>query len=156
MEGSGPAKDTQRAMANENAEIWRANIEAQLAALSAGASPEDTIAEMAKIWDPEIELDASEAPVLDLNRVHRGTDAVEHFWREWFSAWETLKWDYELFDAGERVVMLLDLTMRGRATGIEMPFGQFAWVSTFREGLVVHVKLYMSQSEALEAAGLSQ
>jgi hypothetical protein len=52
--------------------------------------------------------------------------------------------------------MLLDLHMRGRSTGIEMPFGKFAWVSTFRDGLVVHVKLYMSQSETLEAAGLSK
>jgi hypothetical protein len=29
-------------------------------------------------------------------------------------------------------------------------------VSTFRDGLVVHTKLYMSQSEALEAAGLPE
>ena len=35
-----------------------------------------------------------------------------------------------------------------------MPFGKFAWVSTFKGGRVVHVKLYMSQAEALEAAGL--
>jgi len=52
--------------------------------------------------------------------------------------------------------MLLDLKMKGRTTGIEMPFGRFAWVSTFRDGLVVHVKLYMSQAEALEAVGLSR
>ena len=64
--------------------------------------------------------------------------------------------DYELIDAGERVVMLLDMTMRGHATGIEVPFGKFAWVSTFKDGLIVHTKLYMSQSEALEAAGLSE
>jgi SnoaL-like domain len=111
---------------------------------------------MAEIWDPEIEMDASDAPVLDLNPVYRGADAVRHFWQEWFSAWETLQYDYELVDAGERVVMLLDLKMRGRATGIEMPFGKFAWVSTFRDGLVVHVKLYMSQSEALQAVGLRE
>ena len=66
------------------------------------------------------------------------------------------KYDYELLDAGERVVMLLDLKMRGRTTGIEMPFGKFAWVSTFKDGMVVYVKLYMSQAEALEAAGLSE
>jgi hypothetical protein len=52
--------------------------------------------------------------------------------------------------------MLLDLKMRGRATHMELPFGKFAWVSTFKDGLVVHVKLYMSQAEALEAAGLSE
>jgi ketosteroid isomerase-like protein len=143
-------------MSQENVEIWRENIEGLLAELSAGVSPVATIPKMAEIWDPEIELDASEAPVLDLNRVHRGTDAVQHFWQEWFSAWETLSWDYELVDAGDRVVMLLDLKMRGRSTGIEVPFGKFAWVSTFRDGLVVHIKLYMNQADALEAAGLSE
>jgi len=50
--------------------------------------------------------------------------------------------------------MLLDLHMRGRSTGIETSFGKFAWVSTFRDGLIVHTKIYMSQSEALEACGL--
>ncbi len=143
-------------MSRENVEVWRANIEGQLAALSAGTSPEATIAEMAAIWDPEIELDASEAVVLDVNTIYRGTDGVRHFWEEWFSAWETVQFDYELVDAGERVVMLLDLAMRGRATGIEVPFGKFAWVSTFKDGLVVHVKLYMSQAQALEAVGLRE
>jgi len=143
-------------MSQENVEIWRANIEGQLAELTAGTSPEATISKMAELWDPEIELDATEAAALDLNNVYRGVDAVRQFWQEWFSAWETLHFDYELLDAGERVVMLLDMRMRGRSTGIEMPFGKFAWIATFRNGLVVHVNLYMSQSEALEAAGLPE
>ena len=143
-------------MSQENAEIWRANIEAQVAALTGGISPEATISKMAEIWDPEVELDATGATVLDLNGVYRGADAVRQFWEAWFSAWETLQFDYELVDAGERVVMLLDMHMRGRSTGIDMPFGKFAWVSTFTDGLVLHVKLYMSQSEARHAAGLSE
>jgi SnoaL-like domain len=143
-------------MSEENVEIWRENLEGQLAALAAGTSPEATISEMAKIWDPEIELDASIAAVLDLKRLYRGADQVRQFWQEWFSAWETVQYDYELLDAGERVVMLLDLKMRGRTTRIELPFGKFAWVSTFKDGMVVHVKLYMSQAEALKAAGLSE
>ena len=61
-----------------------------------------------------------------------------------------------LVDAGERVVLLFDLQVRGRSTGIEMPFGKVAWVYTFRDGLIVHMKLYMSQAEALEAVGLSE
>jgi hypothetical protein len=31
--------------------------------------------------------------------------------------------DYELLDAGERVVMLVYMQIRGRSTGIEVPFG---------------------------------
>ena len=143
-------------MSQGNVEIWCANVEGQLAELAAGTSPEATISKMAELWDPEIELDATEAHVLDLNRVYRGVDEVRQFWQEWFSAWETVQFDYEMVDAGERVVMLLDLQMRGRSTGIEMPFGEFAWVSTFRDGLVVDIRLYMSQSAALEAAGVSE
>jgi len=143
-------------MSQENVEIWRANIEHQVAALTRGTRPEATIAEMAEIWDPEVELDATDAAVLDLKGLYRGPEAARRFWEAWFSAWETLQFDYELLDAGERVVMLLDMQMRGRSTGIDMPFGKFAWVSTFRHGLIVHVKLYMSQSEALHAAGLSE
>jgi hypothetical protein len=56
-------------MSQENVEIWRANIEAQIAELSAGTSPEATISKMAELWDPEMELDATDAPVLDLNGV---------------------------------------------------------------------------------------
>lgn len=78
---------------------------------------------MAEIWDPEAELDATDVPVLDLGGIYRGADAVRKFWQEWFSAWETIEFDYELIDAGERVIMLVDLRMRGRSTGIEMPFG---------------------------------
>jgi uncharacterized protein YndB with AHSA1/START domain len=66
------------------------------------------------------------------------------------------QFEYELVDAGERVVWLIDLRMRGRSTGIEVPLGKHAFVSTFRDGLMVHSKLYMSQSEALEAVGLSE
>jgi hypothetical protein len=37
-----------------------------------------------------------------------------------------------------------------------LPGGKLAWVYTFRDSLVVHQKFYMSQSEALEAVGLSE
>jgi hypothetical protein len=143
-------------MSPENVEIWRANVEGQLAELTAGASPEATISKMAEMWDPEIELDATEGAVLDLNRVYHGAEEVWQFWQNWFEAWETVQVEYELVDAGQRVVMLLDLRMRGRSTGIEVPFGKFAWVGAFKDGLLVNVKLYMSQSEALEATGLSK
>ena len=143
-------------MSQANVEIWRANLERQLAATSAGEDPEATIAGMAEIWDPQVELDATDGPALDINEVYRGIEACRQFWREWFAAWETQEFDYELRDAGDRVVLLLEMTMRGRSTGIEMTFGKFAWVSTFKDGLVVHVKLHMDQAEALRSAGLSE
>ena len=128
-------------------------------AFGAGTSEsdrEDMLTKIAELWDPEIELDASDFPVLDISGVYRGADAVRQVWREWLAAWETTPFDYELVDAGDRVVQLVDMQVRGRSTGIEMPFGKFAFVYTVRNGLIVRQKLYMDQSEALKAAGVEE
>ena len=54
------------------------------------------------------------------------------------------------------MLALIDQRMRGRFTGIEVPLGEYAHVYTFRDGLIVHWKGYMSQSDALKAVGLSE
>jgi ketosteroid isomerase-like protein len=117
---------------------------------------EGTITRMAgeELWDQDIEWDASGAVVPDLTGIYRGKDAVRQWWREWLAAWETVDFEYQLLDAGDRVVALIDQRMRGRSTGIEVKLGKYAHVATFRDGLIVHWKVYLSQSDALEAAGL--
>jgi hypothetical protein len=141
-------------MSQENVEIWRASIEDIRAGIGAGEfDREATISKMAELWDPEIEWDASEAQTLDASGVYQGLEGARRWWREWFAAWETLEFEYELVDGGDRVLWLLDLRMRGRSTGIVVPLGKHAWVATFRDGLIVHQRLYMSQSEALKAVG---
>ena len=135
--------------------MLREGIENFLAGTSESAR-EDMLSKAAENWDPEIELDASETAVLDIGGVYRGRDAVKRFWREWLAAWETMRFEYELVDAGERVVMLFDPRMRGRSTGIDVPMGKVAWVFTYRGGLLVHQKFYTGQAKALEAVGLSE
>jgi ketosteroid isomerase-like protein len=108
------------------------------------------------LLDPGIEWDSSELPIPDISGVYRGIESVREFWRQWLTAWEAVQFSYELVDAGDSVVVLIDQRMRGRFTGIEVPFGRYAHVYTFRDGLVVHWKAYMNQSQALEAAGLSE
>ena len=142
-------------MSEENVELWRASIEDFLATRRE-SDWEGWITRTTALWDPEIEWDASELEVPGLTGIHRGKEAVNRFWRNWLDAWETSKFDYELLDAGDRVVMLLDQTMRGRSTGIEVVGGRYAQVATFRAGLMVRWKFYASQSQALEAAGLSE
>lgn len=109
----------------------------------------------AELLDPNVEWDARNEQIFDISRVYHGPEGVGQFWREWLGAWETVQFEYELVDAGDRVVALIDQRMRGRSTGIEVPLGKYAHLYTFRDGLIVHWKLYESQSEALEAAGLS-
>ena len=142
-------------MSQENVERLRPYAEA----FRTGTSESDReamITKLEEIADPDAELELAGGPGFDLSGAYRGTDAIRQFWREWLAAWETLKYEYELVDAGERVVLLFDLRVRGRSTGIEMPVGKVAWVYTFRDGLIVHMKFYLSQSEALEAVGLSE
>ena len=105
---------------------------------------------------PEVEWDASGVPVPDIAEVYRGPDGVRQFWRDWLAAWETVQFEYELVEAEDRVVALIDQRMRGRSTGIEVTMGKYAQVYTFRDGLIVHWKGYVSQAEALEAVGLGE
>jgi ketosteroid isomerase-like protein len=134
-------------MSQENVELVRRAFEVFLAGKSEFGR---------ELADPEIEWDASEVPAPDINGVYTGIEAVRQFWREWLAAWETVQFEYELVDAGDRVVALIDQRMRGRSTRIEVPFGKYAQVYTFRDGLIVHWKLFMSQSKALEAVGLTE
>jgi ketosteroid isomerase-like protein len=131
-------------MSEENVERLRAAFENFLAGSS------DFGAEM---LDSEVEWDASDV-VFDLSGVFHGVEAVQQYWREWLAAWETIQFEYQLLDVGDHVVALIDQRMRGRSSGIEVPLVNYAHVYTFKDGLIVHWKLYMSQSEALEAVGL--
>ena len=137
-------------------EMFRAYHDQLARASNEGLDPEVMVSEMAKYWDPDVEYDMSEAPVLDISGIYRGIEECQKLWREWFTAWDALQFEYELVDAGDRAVVLIDLRMLGRATGIEVAFGKHAFVTAFRDGLIGHNKLYMSQSDALEAAGLSE
>ena len=107
-------------------------------------------------WHPDIELDVSEAVVPEMRGVFRGKEAVRRWWGEWLGAWEAIEFEYELLDAGNRVVALIDQRMRGRSTGIEVSRGKYAQVLTIRDGLLVHWRFYDDQTEALEAVGLSE
>jgi ketosteroid isomerase-like protein len=109
----------------------------------------------AEMLDPEVEWDAADI-VFDLSGVYHGAEAVQQYWRDWLAAWETVQFDYELIEAGDRVVALIDQRMRGRSSGIEVALGKYAHVYTFKHGLIVHWKLYASQSEALNAMGLAE
>jgi hypothetical protein len=46
---------------------------------------------------------------------------VREFWREWLAAWCDLRFDYELADAGDHVVILIGgQRIRGRFTDIDV------------------------------------
>lgn len=134
-------------MSQENVERLRAAFDDFFAGKSIGTD----------LLDPSVEWDASELVLVvpDFSGMYRGIEGVRRFWREWLAAWQTVQAEYKLVDAGRSVVALIDQRMRGRSTGIEVPFGQYAQVYTFKDGLVVHWKAYLRQTDALQAVGLA-
>jgi ketosteroid isomerase-like protein len=134
-------------MSQENVERLREGFEAFLARTHGWGTD---------LLHPDVVWDATNSQIFDISRVYHGPAGVAEFWREWLGAWETVQFEYELVDAGDRVVALVDQRMRGRSTDIEVPLGKYAHLYTFRDGLIVHWKLYESQAEALEAAGLRE
>ena len=61
----------------------------------------------------------------------------------------------EAVDAGDRVVALVHEYRRGKGSGVVVE-ADIALVYGFKEGKVVRIVPYMSQAEALEAAGLEE
>ena len=103
----------------------------------------------------QIEWDASELKLPDAGDGHfRGREGVRRFWIAWLSAWEDISFEYELRDAGDKVVAIID--QRNRGSQVEIPPMRYAHLWTFRDGEATHWKLYMDHRAALEAAGLSE
>ena len=59
------------------------------------------------------------------------------------------------FDAGERVVAIVNQRARSKTTGIPVDM-RFAQVWSLRDGLAFRMQMYASVEEALEAAELSE
>jgi ketosteroid isomerase-like protein len=108
-----------------------------------------------KPWAEDVEFDASDLGLPDLGDGRlRGREGVRRFWVTWLAAWEDITFEYELRDAGEHVVALIEQQMHG-SEEMEVE-GRYAQLWTFKDGEVVRWKGFADQRKALEAAGLSE
>ena len=85
----------------------------------------------------------------------RGVDALREMWREWLSAWESLRLDVEGLRplADSRVLALVDMYARPKGGGSEMSLrGAAIW--TLIDGQASRVQIFLDRDAALEAAGL--
>ena len=111
---------------------------------------------MGALMSPEVEWDTRDiAPLLpDLAGIYRGAEGTRAFWSAWLSSWRDLQFDYELRDAGDEVVALIQNQRQwGHESGIETQIPPYAWVYTIRDGRVVKACFHSDQQTALEAAG---
>jgi ketosteroid isomerase-like protein len=138
-------------MSQENVEIVRRVYD---------AAARGDAATVLALYDPDIELDASQLGVAGIaggdETVYRGHDGLRRFFRGWHEAWTNIEYDFEeLIDAGdEHVIAVVTRHARGRASGVEVE-RPFALVWTLRGDKVARVVWFLSRAEALEAVGLS-
>jgi ketosteroid isomerase-like protein len=146
-------------MSEENLERVRQVFElfrTRYSSFEAGIGKDD-VAAAGEIFHPDFVLDATRAPMTDLRGTYQGLAEVIDFWRRWLEAWETIDFEDELTDAGDRVLATITRqTMKGKGSGVEVDFPHYWQVFTIRDGLVIRQALYLEEAEALEAAGLSE
>jgi ketosteroid isomerase-like protein len=144
-------------VSQENVEFVRAALAAYQnpAMISVLASGELDL----QLVDPDVEWDASRLTEMipDLAGVYRGHDGVRKYWRRWFEAWSDLEFDFELRDAGDEVVALIqDQRQWGRHTRICTEVPPYAQVWTLRDGKLVRWRTFPEQDAALKAVGLEE
>ena len=140
-----PPRDTPWAMSEENVEVVRDALDAFGAA---------DVERLLQFMDPEIKFEPHLA-LLEGN--YRGHDGVREFMADAFEAPEVSvpRIDRDFRDLGDRVLASGTFYIRGGRSGIEYE-APFAILARVREGRIVHLKDYVNEAEALEAAGLSE
>jgi ketosteroid isomerase-like protein len=103
-------------------------------------------------WHPSIQpgLEGKEAAVF------RGHEGARKSWREFHGeTWESVKnRPQEIRDLGDSVLLLGQMDLTARATGIEFS-QELGELIEFREGKIARIRDFLTHAEALEAAGLS-
>jgi uncharacterized protein len=128
------AEDPARAIRDSYASLNRRDIEATLEALDPDV-----------IWRESAELPGAGEM--------RGADAVRRFLREFLESWESFEQEVEgIEQAGDRVLVSLHMSGRGRASGLEVDT-RYAHLWTVRDGRGVAVEAYRDPAEARAALG---
>jgi ketosteroid isomerase-like protein len=138
-------------MSQENVELVRQGYEA----MNSG-DLETALA----MFDPEVEIhlakDAGTVWGLDFQETYHGIEGFGQFMATLSEAWEEFGWEATGYrDAGDRVVVDIRMTARGRGSGIELDQGM-VHVLDVRDGKLIRHETFFERAAALEAAGLSE
>jgi ketosteroid isomerase-like protein len=143
---SSVARDTGRAMSQENVELVRRAIDA----LNDG-----DIDRAVTHADPEGELHSAIIGGAEGN-VYRGHEGLRQWYAEVMESFTELRTELTEFrDLGERVVAFGRIRARGRESGLELD-AVTGWVFTVRRGKLLRAEGYLSRDDALAAAGLRE
>ncbi len=104
--------------------------------------------------DEYVIWDLRAAPILDLDSVYVGRNAVIKASRHYWGTWDEYNVEAEeILDAGPSAVVILHERGRGKSSGV--PFEkENPQLWTFRSGRIIRWESFQSRADALEAAGL--
>jgi ketosteroid isomerase-like protein len=107
-----------------------------------------------QLCDPEIEW--IEDPQRADGRVYRGHEGVRESFEQWLEQWEEYQAEVEdIVDCGDAVFVVSRESGRGRSSGADVSARNFI-VLTFRNGKILRYQEFYDESDAREAAGLSE
>jgi ketosteroid isomerase-like protein len=108
------------------------------------------------LWDVvDSEIEVYDHDIPDAGSYH-GVAGYTKWLTNWGEPFESFAMELErLVDAGDQVVSLIVMRVTGRGSGVSVE-RKDAIVSTFQDGKITRIDYYNDQTQALEAAGLSE
>ncbi len=104
-------------------------------------------------FDPDVVIEYVDAP--DPER-YEGHEGVRKWFHDSFGIWESVFLEVEEFiEVGDWTLVQLRARARGERSGAELEVPLTA-THRFRDGRIVHDRVYLDRDEALKAAGLSE
>jgi ketosteroid isomerase-like protein len=140
-------------MSTANVELVRAILPAErdLVEVFASDDPVGAFIGDARISVADIEVEFAGSQSGAPGQHYRGLDGLLEGWRDWLTPWESYKIEVEeLIDAGDEVVMLVNVQARTSRDGVALEHKPAA-VWTVRDGTIVRVKFYLRPEQALES-----
>lgn len=133
-------------MSSENVELVRKLLEVY---------NEGSFEENIDLIDPDFVWDVSRVQLPDAG-THSGREGLERFRDTWSEGFEVEHVDAEeIVDAGERVVVMIHHSGRGKASGIDVD-QRYAMIWTLQDGRALRMDMYKNRDEALEALGVEE
>jgi ketosteroid isomerase-like protein len=129
-------------MSQENVEMVRRGIE--------------SVEAFWDMLDEHVVWDLRANPVVDLDPVYIGRDAVIEASRHYWGTWQDYRLDAEeTIEAGSSVVVAVHERMRGKGSGAPID-RRWAQIWTFHRGRIIRWEVFKDRAEALEAVGLRE
>jgi ketosteroid isomerase-like protein len=107
------------------------------------------------LLDPEIAYEDTILPD-HVGETYHGFEGVARATERWLEPFERVTVELErIVGTGDRLVSIHQVEMKAQHTGLDFE-ANLAYVWTFRDGKVIHLKSFWDPGEAIEAAGLSE